>query len=161
MDSAENATVLARIEEPWSPLHSAITSLNAAALESATNAGWTAKESVAHLAFWDEAAYGFMLLTYFDEPLPDGWTFGSGWLPGEEPWPHFEVHNAREAAWARSQPVGAVLERLERAHAQLLGILPRLTPELIREKRDHLNEVSQHYVNHLPEFETLARTKPA
>lgn len=148
--------VRAIIDARWKPLHAAIQRLSLGKLEAPTTPGWTAMESVAHVAFWDEAAYGFMLLTYFNEPLPEGWTFGSGWLPGDEPWPHFEVHNAREAAWAREQTAETVMERMERAHEQLLGLLPRLTPALAEANAGHLAEISQHYVAHLAELENAA-----
>jgi hypothetical protein len=153
--------VRALIDVRWQRFRAAIGRLSANRLAEPTSPGWTARESTAHIAFWDEAAYGFMLLTYFNEPLPDGWTFGSGWLPGDEPWPHFEIHNAREAEWARQHTDQEVLERLDRAHHQLLALLPRLTPELVQEKREHLAEISQHYVAHLPELEPAANTKPA
>ena len=92
-----------RIEREWEPLREAVDRLSAGGMETPTTPGWNGRQSVAHVAFWDEAAYGFMLLTYYNEPLPGGWTFGSGWLPGDEPWPHFEVHNRREAEWARDR----------------------------------------------------------
>lgn len=158
-DSVE--AVRAVIDAHWEPLYAAIRRLSSETLDVPTTPGWTAKESIAHVAFWDEAAFGFMHFTYFNEPLPEGWTFGSGWLPGDEPWPHFEVHNAREAAWARERTAEEVLQRLETAHTQLLGMLSRLTPELVQEKREHLAEISHHYVTHLPELETAANTKPA
>ena len=144
------------IDDRWEPLSAAIDRMSAERLDAPTNPGWTAKESIAHLAFWDEAAYGFMLLTYFNEPLPDGWSFGSGWLPGDEPWPHFEVHNAREAEWARQQAGADVLARLDRAHDQLLSLMPRLTPELVEADAEHLAEISRHYVAHLEELELVS-----
>jgi len=144
------------IEARWEPLSAAIKRLTPERLKSPTTPEWSAKESIAHVAFWDEAAYGFMILTYFNQPLPDGWTFGSGWLPGDDPWPHFDVHNAREAAWAREQSTGDVIARFERAHEQLLSMLPNLTPELIHEKRGHLAEISQHYITHREELERAA-----
>lgn len=151
-------SILEEVRQEWEPLRQAIDRIPPDRLDQSTPSGWTAKECIAHIAFWDEAAYGFILLTYFNQPLPEGWTFGSGWLPGDEPWPHFQVHNAREAAWARGQSSEAVLARLADAHEQLLGILPTLTDELVTKNRAHLTEVVQHYANHLAELEEVGRT---
>lgn len=151
------AEVIEQVQQGWEPVREAVDAIAPDGLERPTSSGWTARECIAHIAFWDEAAWGFITLTYFNEPLPEGWAFGSGWLPGDEPWPHFQVHNTREAAWARGQSDEAVLARLEAGHEQLLTILPRLTDELVTNNRAHLDEVVRHYHNHRSELEELVQ----
>ncbi|HMO97129.1 MAG TPA: hypothetical protein PKD27_13510 [Tepidiformaceae bacterium] len=51
-----------------------------------------------------------------------------------------------------------MVERFRNAHAQLVKILERLTPELAEEKREHLVEVSRHYVEHLPALRAAIET---
>ncbi len=111
-----------------------------------TAGGWSLRELAGHVAFWEEA--GVPVVTYMlrGQQIPPPWTFGSGYVTQGE-WPHFEAHNAREAEWARSQPIQAVLDRWESAHQRLLATLETVTPEeavananYFRELADHLRE---------------------
>lgn len=105
--------IRARLEVTWGPFRAAV----ADRLDQPTPAGWTAKEMLAHVAFWDEAVVPVVVTMLRGQQLPPGSSFGSGdfGLAGDE-WPVRDVHNAREAVWARSRPAAEVLERADRAY---------------------------------------------
>ena len=104
MPTSEAETILADVESAWAPLQAEVDALGEARLEEPTVAGWTAKELLSHVAFWAEAVEGFVTSAWRNRPLPEGWTFGSGYVPASDgSWPHFQVHNDREAAWARER----------------------------------------------------------
>src|SRR5687767_4903244 len=75
-------------------------------LDRPTPAGWSAKEMLGHMGFWAEATEAVVEGMFRGKQLPEGWAFGSGYMHGEEdgPWPVSDVHNAREAEWARARP---------------------------------------------------------
>ncbi len=143
--------LLASVEAAWGPMREAVSRLGDERLESMTSIGWTAKEMLAHIAFWDEAVTGVVVGMFRNERLPDGWTFGSGYLPAEgEGWAPADVHNAREAAWARTRTVSEVLARLDRAHHQLLALLATVAGEEAHEHGDYFDRLPLHYVEHMP-----------
>jgi hypothetical protein len=124
-------------------------------LEQPTSAGWTGKEMIAHVAFWEEAVEGFVTLVLRQRPLPEGWEFGSGYRP-EEAWPAADVHNAREAAWARYRPSAEVLERWDAAHARLVAFLETVSDEEAAAHADYFTEcVEGHFGDHRADFEEL------
>src|SRR6187401_2524218 len=71
--------MLAKVEGNWQPFQAAAVQLGPAGLDRTTSAGWTAKELLAHAAFWDEAAVGAIIGMMRRQPMPPGWVFGSGY----------------------------------------------------------------------------------
>jgi hypothetical protein len=142
------------IEHSWRPFRELAERLRPR-LEEKTPAGWTAKEMLGTIAFWDEAAFGWITIGIRQGQLPDGWVFGSGFAPVAE-WPADYVHNAREAAWAREKSTDEVLERCETAHAGLLAIIDTVTDEEASANPDYFPQLGAHYRDHLPELEALA-----
>jgi hypothetical protein len=154
MPGARATELLARVERTWRPLRDTADALGSDALERATPAEWTAKEMLAHVAFWEEAVEGAVRARFRGEDM-SRWTFGSGWSPGDDPWPRADVHNAREAAWARAQPASAVLARLDRAHAGMVAFLTTVPDDEIAAHEAYFAEIGDHFTEHLPELEAL------
>jgi hypothetical protein len=153
MPSSEKAQVLARVQKQWGPFRALAESLRAR-LEEETPAGWTAREMLGTVAFWDEAAFGWITLGIRGGELPAGWTFASGFDHGQG-WPHADVHNAREAAWAKAKSTDEVLARLDAAHEQLLAILSTVGKEEATKNADYFSQLGGHYAGHRPELEAL------
>jgi hypothetical protein len=147
--------LLTNVATAWEPFKSAAVRLGPDGLERETSAGWKAKELLGHAAFWDEAAFGAIAGMMRHEPMPPGWGFGSGYVPNSSEWPRAEVHNAREAAWARGQQASAVLERLEKAHRGLVNVLETVTDDELARDKDYFGRLGKHYAEHLPELEAL------
>lgn len=151
--------IVEAVEAAWLPLRHAAGALAEAQLASTTQAGWTVKEMLAHVAFWDEAVTAVVVGMFRRQPLPDRWTFGSGFLPGDgEAWAPADVHNAREAAWARRRTSAEVLTRLDGAHADMVALLSTVAEQEASEHRDYFDRLPLHYVEHLPELEELRRS---
>lgn len=145
-------------ETAWRRWRVAADRLGSNGLERQTPAGWTAKEMVGHVAFWEEAIEPVITAMFRGEQLPDGWRFGSGYTPEEATeWPRSDVHNAREAAWARGQSAAEVLARLDRAHARALEIAATFTDDERGNPRfrDYFAEKAGHYDEHLAELNAL------
>ncbi len=153
MQEARTVELLERVERKWWPLHEAAERLGLDGLERATSAGWTAKEMLAHVAFWEEAVEGAVRGLFRHEPT-DHLVFGSGYQPVEE-WPRADVHNAREAAWARTQSAADVIARCERAHASMVAFLAMVTDDEIATHEAYFAEIGEHFEEHLPELEGL------
>ena len=153
--SEANQRMLDRIEAVWAAFRVAVDKLGDSGLESQLRQGWTAKELVAHVAFWDEAVEGAVTGLFRHQDLPPGWSFGSGYVPGGE-WPHFEVHNAREAAWARNQTAATVLERSEAAHRRMITFLRTTTDDELSAHADYFDSLGEHHREHLAELENRA-----
>jgi hypothetical protein len=87
----------------------------------------------------------------------DDWHGGDPW---EENVPFLEVdHNAREAAWGEARTYTEVLERLDRAHAQLIGMVGSFTDEEsgdLRFVRAVAVQTWRHYPEHLDEMDAVA-----
>jgi hypothetical protein len=126
--------------------------------------GRTVKEVLAHIAFWEEAAVGFVRTVIRGENIPEGeWYGGSDLMLKEgDPWPRADVHNAREAKWAQSQSNEAVLKRMERARTQLIELLQTVTPEeaegLVGEFYRDGEDRSKHFEEHMPEILRLVKS---
>jgi hypothetical protein len=147
----------------WSSFRNAVDRLTPALFESPTTAGWTAKEMIGHLAFWCEAAEGVVVAMFRGEPLRPDFTFGSGYTPDPDaPWPLVDVHNAREAAWARLRPASEVLARLDTAHARLVEILASLRPDEVADERyrTYVRGVATEFDAHLLELDALLDSGP-
>jgi hypothetical protein len=141
--------ILKQVEGAWAPFRAAV----GARLDDPTPAGWTVKELLAHVAFWDEAVVPVVVTMFRGEQLPAGWSFGSGDLGlAGGAWPHRDVHNAREPAWARARPAAEVLDRADRAHAGLVALLATLTDDEVVAHADYLDDLGAHYQEHLGEL---------
>lgn len=141
-----------RIQEGWLPLREAVDAMSDEAMSDPTAAGWTVKEMLAHVAFWDEAAVPVVTYMNRGKEIPPGAYFGSGYRPGDT-WPADNVHNAREAGWARNQDAATVRERLARAHEAMLAALRALSDEEVTAQSGYLNDQPGHYEEHLAELQ--------
>jgi hypothetical protein len=145
------------MEASWKRFRDPAARLRPDDLERPTLAGWTAKEMLAHVAFWEEATEPVIVAMFRGQSLPSDWAFGSGYTHESGEWPRADVHNAREAAWARDRSSAEVLARLDRAHATALRIVRSLTDEECKSARyrDYIGVKTSHYEEHLPELEAL------
>ena len=141
------------IDAAWQPLRTAIEGLDEADFEQPTVAGWTAKEMLAHIAFWDEAIEPVLGWVLEGENPPTS-NFGSGYVPGDEDWPHPDVHNAREAEWARSRTVADVLARLDEAHRSAVEAVRNLPDDRLAQDKyvDYIRSCPAHYIEHVAEL---------
>ena len=146
--------ILAKIDAAWSRLRDATERLGSLRLEENTSAGWTAKAMLAHIAFWEEAAVGWVTVGIRKQQLRDGWRFGSGYVLQDD-WPRADAHNAREAEWARARTPGEVMARWDRAYEQLLTSMGPVTDEEALEHKEYFGRIGDHYPEHLPELEAL------
>jgi hypothetical protein len=149
--------ILKQIDELWRPFMAEVERLGESGIEQPTTAGWSAKEMLAHIAFWDEAVEGAVTMLFRQASLPEGWRFGSGYMSEDGDWPQDFVHNAREAEWARRQPAEAVLSRLESAHQRMLTFMETVTDEEVAAHPEYFPELAKHYQEHLPELQGLKR----
>lgn len=128
-------------------------------LNGRTPAGWTAKEMLGHMGFWMEACEPVVESMFRGKDLPEGWAFGSGYMHGEDdgPWPRADVHNTREAEWARDRAIAEVIDRLDRAHAKALELARSLSDGELRDDRfrEHFHGKAGHYDEHRAELEAL------
>jgi hypothetical protein len=137
------------VETEWAPFRTAV----ADRLDEPTAAGWTAKEMLAHVAFWDEAVVPVVVTMFRGEELPAGWSFGSGDLGlAGGAWPAPDVHNAREAAWARARTPAEVLARADGAHAGLVALIGSLSDDEVAARPDYFEDLGSHYREHLEEL---------
>lgn len=149
--------VRARVDRSWGRFRAAVEA-SVDRLDHPTQAGWSAKEMVAHVAFWDEAVVPVVVTMFRGEVLPPGWEFGSGDLGlVDDQWPSADVHNAREAAWARSRSSAEVVERCDRAHRQLGALLATVTDDEVAEHLDYFGNLGSHYEEHLAEIASPER----
>ena len=162
MRSAGARRQLELVEEGWSPFSVAVQRLTGDQLERATPAGWTVKEMLAHVAFWEETVKPVVVGWFRGEPDEsfDGWYGGEDLgLTRGDPWPVSDVHNAREAAWARGRPSAEVVARLQRAHRQLVEVVGSLSEEEAANKR-YTGKIAdatwRHYAEHIPELHVVA-----
>jgi hypothetical protein len=155
--AAQASDIRARVDAAWFPFWAAVAALGHA-LEEPTPGAWPAKEMLAHIAFWDEAVIPVVVRMFRGEELPAGWAFGSGdlGLP-EGTWPEADVHNAREATWARGRSSADVIERCDRAHAQLVALLATVTDDEVASHLDYFSDLGNHYVEHLQELRGAPR----
>jgi hypothetical protein len=144
------------VEAAWRRLRDTAARLGPERLELATTAGWTAKEMLAHVAFWQEAIEGAVTVLFRGQPLPAGWSFGSAYAPEGEDWPAADVHNAREAAWARQRSSEDVLQRLDAAHGRFLAFMATVSDDEVSGHVDYFAGLPAHLLEHLAELEALA-----
>ncbi len=146
--------ILKAIDSAWSPFRAAVGKLGEAGIEEPIHGGWSVKEMLAHVSFWDEAVIGVLILMFRGSTLPEGWTFGSGYQPESGAWPPADVHNAREAAWARGQPADVVLARLARAHQQMLDAVATVTDAEVEQHASYFEQLGNHYRDHLADLQS-------
>lgn len=147
-----------KLDAAWRRFRDTVDHVGAAGLERPTASGWTAKEMLGHMAFWDETTEPVLIAIFRGDSLPDDWAFGSGYThPHGDDWPAADVHNAREAAWAKPRPAPEVLARLDRAHAGAMVITRSLTDEELRDPRyqDYIAGSCGHYEEHRQELAAL------
>jgi hypothetical protein len=122
-----------QFDATWLRFRAAVDDLGDAQMESPTRVGWTAKEMLGHLGFWLEATEGVIVGIFRGEPLRDDFAFKSGYVPDPDaPWPSADVHNGREASWARSRSAAEVVARLDAGHAVFTSLLESLRAESSR-----------------------------
>lgn len=141
-------------EQAWAPFRAAV---DKADLDRTTSSGWTVKELLSHVAFWDETVTPVIGMLLRGGDIPADWAgFASGYqAPDDGTWPHFEVHNAREAEWGRAQSNETIIDRLDKAHAQARQAIAALTADEVQDERFRgyvLGEKIAHYEEHLVEL---------
>lgn len=135
-----------RTAEAWASFRSA---MDTVALDDPTPAGWTAKEMVAHVAFWLETTPPFVTGAFRGRPEAFELEFPSGYVPADDgSWPAADVHNAREAAWAREQDGASVVARLDAAYAALTEFLESVTDEEATTHAGYFADTPGHLDNH-------------
>ncbi len=154
MTSEGSRQILEAVDATWRPFRDAVRLLGPARFHEQTPAGWTAGEMLATIAFWDEAAYGWITRSIRQQQLPEGWTFASG-FDHSQGWPGADIHNAREAAWGKSRSPEQILACCDKAHEQLLGILATVTDDEELANRDYFRQLGGHYADHQPELDAL------
>lgn len=158
MTSGGVAEQILLIESGWRRLREAVERRGGRAMGATTSAGWTIKEMIAHVAFWEETVDPVVNGMYRGREVPVQQWYGGDDLalaPGE-PWPVADVHNAREAAWARTRPAEEVLARWDRAHERLLAVVTTITEDEAR-RDEYFAKIGtatyDHYAEHLFELE--------
>lgn len=147
---------LEEIHAAWQPLVEAVDSMQDKDWGRSTNAGWTAKEMLAHVAFWDEAAVPVIIYMLRGQEIPKRPWFESGFQPPEDrDWPPDYEHNAREAGWGRVRASAEVRGRLLRAHAAMLEAVRMITDHEAPQRAGYLREQCDHYREHLAELQPL------
>jgi hypothetical protein len=147
------------VEAECRPLRDAVEGLDAAEFDRHTRAGWTVKEMLAHVAFWEETAEPLVRSFRGEPPVPlEAWYHGDSQAYLRDvasDWPPAMVHNMREAAWARDRTPAEVMARWNAAHARVLEIIDGLTDEDVGDERLVANLLaccSNHYQEHLSEL---------
>ena len=158
MTSGGLAEQIELIESGRRRLREAVVRVGGSGMGATTPAGWTVKEMVAHVAFWEETVNPVVNGMYRGNEVPVEEWYGGDDLalaPGE-PWPIADVHNAREAAWARARSAEEVLARWDRAHERLLAVVRTITEEEAR-RDEYFGKIGAathyHYAEHLIELE--------
>jgi hypothetical protein len=150
--------LLATIDEAWDRFRALVTALPPAHWENSLGDGWTVKEMLAHVAFWEEAVLAYLpILRGQPAPAVADWYGGEGLNPDGE-WPHFDVHNAREAAWARGKPPEEVLVRLDAAHRRTRALLAGLSgADLNIQQIWNLatENTVKHYLDHIADLQPV------
>lgn len=151
--SSSARKIMGSFQDAHRELRKAVTNLGADAVESTGQRDWSLKEMLGHIAFWQEAAIAVITGMFRDGNI-EGYRFRSGYVPDpDEPWPAADIHNAREAEWARSKSSEAVLARLDEAHRNLVSVLKTVTEAEAKEHKDYFDELTSHLREHLAEIQ--------
>lgn len=148
-----------RVEADCRPLRDAVARFQLADFDRRTRSGWTVKEMLAHLAFWEETAAP-LVAGFRGHPQMEleAWYHGDLQAYARDvgsDWPPAMVHNARETAWARPRELREVVARWEQAHRRLLELVESLGEDELRDERivaELLACCSDHYKEHLSEL---------
>ncbi|MEP6694298.1 MAG: maleylpyruvate isomerase N-terminal domain-containing protein [Chloroflexota bacterium] len=105
------AELLIRMREGWRPLRRAVSRLGLRPLAQKTDAGWSAKALLSHLAFWLET---------LEEALPERLVGRRGAIR------NVQAENDREAAAADARPAHEVVKRLDDAYKRVVAIVKTL-----------------------------------
>lgn len=148
-----------RVEADCRPLRDAVERFQPADFDRRTRPGWTVKEMLAHLAFWEETAAPLVAgFRGHPEMELEAWYHGDLQAYARDvgsDWPPAMVHNARETAWARPQEPREVVARWDQAHRRLLELVESLSQDELRDERivaELLACCSDHYQEHLSEL---------
>ena len=135
-----------RIEEV---AHAFVDALDGWDLTAVTPSAWTGKEMVAHVAFWLETTPPFVAGAFRGDASAFDVTFPSGFRPPDDgSWPNADVHNAREAAWARDQTTEAVRARLDEAIRRLHEFLAGVSDEEATTHASYFADIAHHLDGH-------------
>jgi hypothetical protein len=135
------AELLERMREGWRPFRRAIARIGLGPLRNMTNAGWTAKAMLSHLAFWLEA---------LDDALPERLAGRRGRIR------NVQAENDREASAADARGAGEVVKRLDDAYKKVVDVVQGLPPDEdvhFMAVRLIAGESYGHFAEHLPEIE--------
>lgn len=147
-----------QFDAAWLRFRAAVDGLSDAQMESPTRVGWTAKEMIGHLGFWLEATEGVIVGLFRGERLRDDFAFTSGYVPEPgAPWPTADVHNAREASWARTRSAAQVIARLDAGHAVFRLLLESLSADELTDDRykNYVDHMCAEFDAHLEELHDL------
>jgi hypothetical protein len=135
MPPRTRAELIDTVEASWRQFRQALAALPPEALDRQTSSGWTVKEMLGHVAFWMETIEPVVVGMFRGLPIEDRDWYGGDDLAVSGGWPRTDVHNAREAAWARSRPSAEVLARLDAAHRRALDVVGTLTEAELQDER--------------------------
>lgn len=144
-----------QVDAAWLEFRREVDGMAPAEFDLRTPAGWTVKEMLGHVAFWAETVEPVIVGMLRGEPISEADWYGGDDLAVDGPWPPASVHNAREAAWARSRSAKEVLVRLDAAHRRAVMITAGLDDEEMDDER-FTGKVRaatiDHYLEHLAEL---------
>lgn len=141
------------IDSAWRPLWEAVEAMHSGDWDRPTPSGWTVKEMVATVAFWDEAAVPVITYMLRGEEIPAESWFGSGFMPpADRDWPPPDEHNAREAEWARGRSGAEVGRRLLLAHVAMVDAAETISEEEAPQRAAYIGEQCDHYREHYAEL---------
>ena len=135
------AQLLEKMREGWRPFRRAVARSGVMRLRETTQAGWSGKAMLSHVAYWMES---------LDRSLPYR-------LKGERgPIPDVQAENDREQAAADARPVLEVTKRLDDAYAKVVKIVEGLPADEdlhFMAIRLIAGESYGHFAEHLSELE--------
>jgi len=146
------------LEARWQPFPETLAALPPEDFDRRTASGWTVKEMLGHVAFWMETIQPVFVGMFRGQPIEDREWYGGDDLGVTGEWPRTEVHNAREAAWARPRPLSEVLDRLDAAYQRTVEAVQTLTEDELSDGRftkKVMDGACDHLVMHLAELRSL------
>ncbi|MEM1208526.1 MAG: DinB family protein [Planctomycetota bacterium] len=151
---------LARLDDNGSRLERVLQRLGPDHWDRPIGDGWTVKQMLAHLAFWEETTLPVIetMLRGGPELPADRWYGGDTLRLGpDDPWPDADSHNTREASWADHQTAAVVLDRWRQARHRLKQLVATVTePEALGDVGDHLTQAREHTEHHAEQLEAMA-----
>ena len=144
-----------QVDAAWLPFRQELDRMGPEDFDAGAPGGWTVKEMLAHVAFWAESVEPVIVGTLREEPISEGEWYGGDDLGVSGAWPPADVHNTREAAWARTRSPREVLARLDAAHRRAVMVAASLTDEELDDARftsKIRGATIEHYTEHLAEL---------